>query len=213
MRKIVHLVIVLALSLVMLGCESDGNLDISNETEGWLDLYVEGDLTSLNAYEAVEYSWTIPFLEEQDVNIEADGLYVLDYQEDMIIIGGDNEDLQIEANAAVIRIDNNTNIYIWELYISPDESLYWNEDVLGTDVLAPGNYVEYTVSPGAWDVKLVDSNGYEYVLFYSQDIDYLYAGDMQEINFSNKKSLKKSYSEKSEGLDPNQSNYKVKKRH
>ena len=58
---------------------------------------------------------------------------------------------------------NKTGVEIHELYVSPHSADDWQEDVLGTDTLAPGKSVEIKFSPKEksklWDLKVVDGEG------------------------------------------------------
>lgn len=200
---------------VMSGCETDGSLEVVNNTEGWLDAYVNDDYTYLDRNEAVEYTWSIAFAEELDVSVEADGLFVLDYSDDMTLIGGDDESIYVDANAAAIRIENNSSDTIWEIYISASSSSSWNEDQLGADILNSDEHVEYTVTPGGWDIKLVDSRDNEYFAYYGVDHDALEAGELYTINFHDKKSgfSPATAKKKSEGMDPDTDNYRIVRRY
>ncbi len=57
---------------------------------------------------------------------------------------------------------NSTKYTIVELYVSPANDDKWGEDVLGKDVLKPGEEVEITFSRGEstcmWDMKIVDED-------------------------------------------------------
>lgn len=57
---------------------------------------------------------------------------------------------------------NGTKYTILELYVSPTSDDAWGEDVLGKDVLAPGEEVEITFSRSettcSWDLKIVDED-------------------------------------------------------
>jgi hypothetical protein len=60
---------------------------------------------------------------------------------------------------------NRTGLTIQELYVSPDESDEWEEDVLGRDVLKHNESVEITFSRSEkscdWDLKIKDADGDE----------------------------------------------------
>lgn len=58
---------------------------------------------------------------------------------------------------------NKTGVEIHELYVSAHTTDNWEEDVLGTDTLPPGESVEIKFSPKEksklWDLKIVDGKG------------------------------------------------------
>jgi hypothetical protein len=60
---------------------------------------------------------------------------------------------------------NRTGLTIQELYVSPDESDEWEEDVLGRDVLKHSESVDITFSRTEkscdWDLKIKDEDGDE----------------------------------------------------
>ena len=57
---------------------------------------------------------------------------------------------------------NGTKYTIMQLYVSPTRDDKWGEDVLGEDVLKPGEEVEITFSRAEttcmWDLKIVDED-------------------------------------------------------
>ena len=60
---------------------------------------------------------------------------------------------------------NRTGLVIQELYVSPDESDNWEEDVLGRDVLKHNASIDITFSRTEkscdWDLKIKDEDGDE----------------------------------------------------
>jgi hypothetical protein len=57
---------------------------------------------------------------------------------------------------------NSTKYTILELYVSPTNDDKWGEDVLGEDILKPGEELEISFSRGEttcmWDLKIVDED-------------------------------------------------------
>ena len=62
-------------------------------------------------------------------------------------------------------LQNRTGLTIQELYVSPDESDDWEEDVLGRDVLKHNESIDITFSRSEktcdWDLKIKDEDGDE----------------------------------------------------
>jgi hypothetical protein len=60
-------------------------------------------------------------------------------------------------------IVNRTTMMIHELYIAPSSQTSWDEDILGTDVLAPEEEVEIVFDPDEdaelWDLAIIDGEG------------------------------------------------------
>lgn len=62
-------------------------------------------------------------------------------------------------------LKNSTGLTIQEVYVSPDESDDWEEDVLGRDVLKNGESVDIEFARSEkscdWDLKIKDAGGNE----------------------------------------------------
>jgi hypothetical protein len=75
------------------------------------------------------------------------------------------------TNSYYIDITNNTGYTIMYVYVSPDDSSAWEEDILGSEVLGDGYtrriQLEGYASP-IFDVKLVDTDGDSYT-FHNVD--------------------------------------------
>lgn len=67
---------------------------------------------------------------------------------------------------------NQTGVVIDELYVVPNNARTWEEDILGRDVLAPGESATIAFSPKerdcVWDLMVVDKEGNE---VWWEDID------------------------------------------
>ncbi len=69
-------------------------------------------------------------------------------------------------SAATIEITNGTgNWSIYYVYISPSTSDSWGDDWLGSDVMSPGETWEFDVTNGSYDIRLVDEDGDDYILY------------------------------------------------
>lgn len=57
-------------------------------------------------------------------------------------------------------MENQSSWEIHKIYFSPSDEEDLGEDYLGEDVLEPGMTLSLTgVSPGEWDIRLVDEDG------------------------------------------------------
>ncbi|MFH1057236.1 MAG: hypothetical protein V1797_00990 [Pseudomonadota bacterium] len=67
---------------------------------------------------------------------------------------------------------NQTGVVIDELYVVPNNARTWEEDILGRDVLNPGESATISFSPKVrdciWDLMVVDKEGNE---VWWEDID------------------------------------------
>lgn len=72
------------------------------------------------------------------------------------------------ANDAFFTLVNKSDYVISELYASPINTDDWEDDILGQDVLDPGQRLNVTVSDGSdqceYDMKVVDEDGEEHIL-------------------------------------------------
>lgn len=71
-----------------------------------------------------------------------------------------------------VDITNNTGFTIYYAYVSPGKSKSWEEDVLGSEVLASGETYRITLkgySSSIFDIKLVDEDGDSYT-FWGVDV-------------------------------------------
>ena len=74
----------------------------------------------------------------------------------------------VYAGAQDFKAVNQTGKPIHHIYVSEASKSSWEEDVLGNDVLAPGQSVNITFGNHeacSWDFKAVDANGKEYFLY------------------------------------------------
>ena len=61
---------------------------------------------------------------------------------------------------ATVYVNNLSNEAIYYIYMSPTSQDTWGPDLLGSNVLAVGQYFMLTgIGEGSWDVKVVDSSG------------------------------------------------------
>ena len=80
--------------------------------------------------------------------------------------------MSVQAEDYYVDVTNRTGFAIFHLYVSPGDSKSWQEDVLGTDVIADGDRMRVNLigydSP-IFDIKLVDEDGDSYT-FWNVDV-------------------------------------------
>lgn len=73
---------------------------------------------------------------------------------------------------------NDSGLTIQRIYISPAQSKYWQEDVLGNDTLADGQRTNIRFSGAErhryWDIKVVTSDGEEHIFQDGYDLSRIY---------------------------------------
>lgn len=72
----------------------------------------------------------------------------------------------IFADKRDFNLNNSSDYVIQHAYVSPTDSSDWGDDILGTDVLNPGQVWEVGFDRGdadtcMWDVKVVTVEGFE----------------------------------------------------
>ena len=65
-----------------------------------------------------------------------------------------------------IILDNQSDETIFFLYISPANSMNWGDDVMGDDVINPGDAYYLTVPSGYYDVQIAN--------FFNIELDSIY---------------------------------------
>lgn len=90
----------------------------------------------------------------------------------------------VAADDYYVEVTNSTGYVIYELYVSPESSDSWEEDVLGEDILLDGESVRvdlYGYESSIFDIMAVDEDGDTYTFYridvYYEDLD-ISIGDM-----------------------------------
>jgi hypothetical protein len=65
---------------------------------------------------------------------------------------------QAETRVRVV-LRNDSAYTIYQIHMSRTNDDSWRRDLLGSDVLSPGESITITASPGQYDLKLVDEDG------------------------------------------------------
>ena len=169
MKKVLGLVFILALFLT--GCSDEGILRISNldADYGWFTIN-DGLTEWLNPGHSYEKSYDLSTSifgdEDKKVTVEYGGEYVFTERVTKTIKPGSRSSVEFETNAGEIIIWNDSDyFYIYEVYLSPSEDSSWGLNDLSGDI-GPGESVTWNVTPGWWDILVVDDWGDE---FYSFD--------------------------------------------
>lgn len=66
---------------------------------------------------------------------------------------------------STLTIENDSSYAFAEINLSPEDSASWGSDLLGADILAPGEVLELAgVACDVYDIRIVDDEGDECVL-------------------------------------------------
>lgn len=64
------------------------------------------------------------------------------------------------GTSSALTIWNFSNEAIYRIYLSPADSDSWGVDRLGTNILpVDDSFLLYGITPGLWDIKVVDAHG------------------------------------------------------
>ncbi len=158
------------LGLVLSGCSEDGTLRITNFShfDVWFDLD-GGSQTTLTFFGQVyekDYTLSTSIFGDEDkrVIVNYGGEFVFSNSISKTIKPGSTAKMNINSDAGVIRIENETSYDITEVYLAPSDDPYWgSNDFSGT--IGYGEYAEWLVTPGYWDVKFYDETGNYYEIY------------------------------------------------
>lgn len=169
MLKHIPVLIILLFAFVLSSCTDDGELKVNNQTSGVLQITVAGQTAELDAQQSFSKKWelskTIFSAEEKEVAISGEGLFKREFETTVKVKAGEKKTVNIDPDAGVIRVENlSSSTNINEIYLSPSSEQYWGSNAL-SGFLPPNYYIMWRVSPGDWDVKIVDENNQEYYAY------------------------------------------------
>jgi len=146
--------------------QEPGLLQINNQTTWDVQYQIDlGTINELEHDESDEFQWNLLEYEEISVNILYEGNHVFPKADNIIVIGGETINFDIEADAGGLQIYNNfpeTNII--QVYLSPAEDVDWGDNDL-EEMIQPGEAEFWTLEPGVWHIRinLDDGNSFEYL--------------------------------------------------
>lgn len=152
MRRLLTLVLLIIIALGLVSCDEDGELRIRNRSNSDVWISVDGaGLQQMGAWT----NWSQYYSEDSQVSIDYSGNHVFANTMTGEVRKGLVTTVDIEADAGAVKIVNDSTFVITEVYISPSDQTEWGEnDLVGT--IVPGAQALWTISPGQWDLKLVD---------------------------------------------------------
>jgi len=175
MKRLLWLILpVMLLSLT--GCKDDATLVVRNSSDGWLNVRVDDNgIYELDPWDYLTSTWSLSTSilgdDSRKVLVEYSGLYVFSGSTRVTVTAGETRKFSVYSDGGAIRIYNDSNIFtIEEVYLMPSSESGWGEDDLYGEI-GPDEYSTWTVTPGYWDVMVVDDWGDEFYS-YSNYIDY-----------------------------------------
>jgi hypothetical protein len=170
MKKTLWLLVLLG--LVLSGCSEDGTLRITNYSnyDVWFDLG-GGSQTTLTFFGQVyekDYTLSTSIFGDEDkrITVNYGGEFVFSNSVSKTIKPGSTARVDIFSDAGEIIIWNDSyGFYIEEVYLSLSNDTTWGTNDL-SGYIGPNEYVSWLVTPGWWDLLIIDDWGDE---FYSFD--------------------------------------------
>ena len=184
-------IIFIILCFFLTGCKEEAFITVHNKTGGFLNVSIFGNDHTLSPTESKTKSWklTNTIFEEEDktINVSGIGLFKFEFSDNYEIRPDDNINIDIEADAGVVIIRNNTSDnYIKKVYLSLSSDDNWGTNYLSENIL-PGGKWDEKVSEASWDILIIDDQDHGYP-FYNK---YIEIGEM--VTFTLNQSSKKSY--------------------
>jgi hypothetical protein len=77
----------------------------------------------------------------------------------LALLAGLTLSAQAQNGRMRVVLRNDSSYTIYQIHMSRTNDDNWRRDLLGFDVLSPGESITITASPGMYDLKLVDEDG------------------------------------------------------
>ena len=145
--------------------QDPGLLQINNQTTSNIQFQINsGTFYNLEHDESEEFQWNLLEYEEITVEIFFEGNHVFPGSDNLIVVGGEVNNFEIEANAGGLLISNNfPATTLTQVYLARAEDSDWGDNDL-EETIEPGESEFWTLEPGVWDIRinLNDGNSHEY---------------------------------------------------
>ena len=197
--KIGHITMLLTSLFILLGCTDNAILKIMNNTDYddvWYSIKNEIVYIDAGNFTEIEYelSTSIFGAEEKKISLVYGGKFVVTQELNISLTPGKTKEIEILTNAGeIIVLNYSYSFYIKEVYISPHSDDEWGDNDL-SGVIGPGQSVSWYVTPGSWDIKIVDDWDIELDFFADVELEetivFTYygsksTGDSNELKIAN----------------------------
>ncbi len=160
MKRITLLIMSMVILVLVTSCFEDGTLRVRNRTNSLAWFSVD---FNPNIYLESFNNWSRDYNSERTVRIDYNGYHLFSGSIQASVNLGRITNFDIVSDGGAIRINNQTTLTITQVYLSPNTSPVWGNNQLTGNII-PGSSVLWTVAPGSWDIKVVDSNGDDFFL-------------------------------------------------
>ncbi len=165
MRRSPILAFLAGIAILLAACEQDGELRVRNRTAS--DVWISVDNSEPRQL-AAETNWSGYYGSDRSVAVSYNGNYVLPNTVTREVKKNLVSTVDINPDGGAIRLTNDGEVTLSELYISEAGDPNWGMDDL-SGFLLPGENTLWTVTEGAWDIKAVDVDyGTHYI--YGQSV-------------------------------------------
>lgn len=160
MSKINFAIIIIGLFLA--ACSDKAVLKVNNLTDEKAHFTVDEKHYSLESGETHKEDWKLKknlfSTDEVSVQVEVEEMiYVLPETFKKSIKSGRTFVVDIEYNAASIKIVNEKDVDLVSLFIFPEGSLEWGENYLDNNI-SPGSFFRANLKPGTYDLIIEDNH-------------------------------------------------------
>jgi hypothetical protein len=203
MRRFLFIATLAIVSLTLMSCEEDGELRIRNRTNSHIWFSVnQANQQQLEGWT----NWSRYYSEDTEVTIDFNGNFVFANSITRNVYKGLVTTIDITADGGAIKVINDSTTTITEVYLSPSDDTSWGEnDLVGT--ITPNGEVLWTVTPGQWDIKLLD-NAMGTFYLYDQTVTLDQTTDLLFSSFIGQKAKSKVH-----GAAPARSSLRVQQKH
>ncbi|MDZ4182338.1 MAG: hypothetical protein U1B83_05615 [Candidatus Cloacimonadaceae bacterium] len=158
MQKIMIIALLILMALSIMACEEDGELRIRNRTSARVNFTVdEANPQQLESWT----NWSRYYSDDRVVQVQYQGDYVFTNTLERSVYKGLVTTIDINANGGAIRLINNGNNAINAVFLSPSSETEWGDDDL-MGILEVNGEAQWTLTPGQWDVRVIDSTNTSY---------------------------------------------------
>ncbi len=158
MRKALFLIMMILIALTMMACDEDGELRIRNRTNShaWVRVN-DADIRQIEGWT----NWSKYYSGDATVNIDYWGNFVFTKSVTREVYRGLVTTVDILPDGGAIKLINDGQTTITEVYISPNAETTWGDDQLAENLAPNANFL-WTLTPGQWDIKVVDEENTNY---------------------------------------------------
>lgn len=141
-----------------------GVLHVINATNGPITIAWGSTSYDIASGHSDDYSFDLPSTNSQSTTYNIEGQYVLSFNETTTITRDDTFDYTVYADAGCLEVLNSSGVTITQIFVSLSSNSNWGSNDLDND-LNTGYFVQFTLDPDSYDIKIVDSDGFATMIY------------------------------------------------